>query len=104
MNKQRNTYLQKMTAWIITMMMLIFLVVSSFYIAAESEHHCHGEADCPICACIQQCQQILHHMSDGMTLQIAVTLPTLIFLFTVPVTAPDWLCSTPISRKVRLNN
>ncbi|MCR4587987.1 MAG: hypothetical protein K5682_06225 [Lachnospiraceae bacterium] len=104
MSHERNSKIRQVAAWIITVMLLVFLTVSSFYLAAESGHHCHGEADCPICACIQQCQQILHHISDGMTLQTAVILPAVIFLLSVPVIVADWLRSTPISQKVRLNN
>ena len=48
-------------------MCILFIVVTFaclFYIEKELTHECNGE-DCPVCACIQQAQQMLKKLSTG---------------------------------------
>ncbi|MCR5272971.1 MAG: hypothetical protein K6E13_08310, partial [Lachnospiraceae bacterium] len=47
-----------------TIMLLVFVTFSSFYIAREAEHNCTDE-DCPICSCIEMCASTLNHIEDG---------------------------------------
>ena len=94
---------KRITACIIGILMLINLLFSAFYIAAEVDHDCAGE-DCPICACIAQCESILHQISDGIVSQAAFVFPIVflvvsIFLYTILFTQ-----ETLVSRRVRLNN
>lgn len=42
----------------IAFLMLAVMLFSAFYITAEAEHDCSGH-DCPICVCIQQCENML---------------------------------------------
>ncbi len=94
---------RRIAAGIMAFLMLFIMLFSSFFIAIEADHDCTGE-DCPICACIAQCENTLHQIGDGITVQIAVIIPVLFmlilaFLFTVDVSQ-----ETLVSRKVRLNN
>ncbi len=94
---------KRVAAGIMGLLMLFIMLFSSFYIAAEADHDCKGE-DCPICACIWQCENALHQISTGITSCAAVIiffviLPVSIFLF-----AFLFPQETPVSRKVRLNN
>lgn len=59
-------------------MVLVFVLFSFFYIAVETGHNC-TEDDCPVCACIQQCEMILHQMGDGVVSTVFAVL-SVIFL------------------------
>ena len=83
--------------------LLVIMLFSTFYIVAETDHVCTGE-DCPICACIAQCENILHQLSDGTTGQLAVIFPIIFMLVAAFLLASDFAQETPVSRKVRLNN
>ena len=62
---------KRIAAGIMGILMLFIVLFSAFYIAAEADHDCTGE-DCPICACIQQCENTLHQIGDGIASQAAV--------------------------------
>ncbi len=93
---------RRITAGIIGLLMLVTMLFSAFYIAAEINHDCSGE-DCPVCACIQQCENTLRGVGNGTPLPVSVIGISLILLITAccpAVISQD----TPVSRKVRLNN
>lgn len=94
---------KKAAAGILAMFLLSLLLFSAFYVTAEAEHDCTGE-DCPVCACIQQCESTLQKMGDGSAHLAAAILPAVFllilscfFVFTFPQ-------ETLVSIKVRLNN
>ena len=93
----------KLTAGIISVMMLLFVLLSSFYIAAEANHDCAGH-DCPVCACVQQCEDSLHRVFDGLTAQAAAFIPVVCCVLPALFTAPTFACETLVSKKIRLNN
>lgn len=95
--------LKRIAAGIIGVVMLIIVLSSAFLIAAEADHDCTGE-DCPICACIQQCENILHGFGDGTAAQLSAIIPVLFILHNVTLFAVVLPQETLISRKVRLNN
>ncbi|MCR5473984.1 MAG: hypothetical protein K6F28_02150 [Lachnospiraceae bacterium] len=84
-------------------MMLVIVLFFTFYIASEADHDCCGK-NCPICAIMQQCDNTLHGIGDGITGSggaAAVILFTVIApAFVVTAASSDTL----ISRKVRLND
>ncbi len=94
---------KRLAACIMGVMMLFVVLFSSYYLAEEADHHCYGE-DCPICACMEQCENTLHQMGDGLIILIAAVLPALVFFFTVLPAVCELCRETPISQKVRLNN
>ncbi len=94
---------RKIAAGILGMLMLFVMLFSAFYIVAEADHDCAGN-DCPICVCIQQCENTLHQLSNGTALQAAVIIPVLFLLVSAVFSAYAFLQETPVSRKVRLNN
>ncbi len=94
---------RKRAAGILSLLMLSVVLFSAFFIAAEAGHDC-TEEDCPICACVQLCENTLHHMSDGETAQFVAVVPVLIFLFSAPLTVCVLPRETPVTNKVRLNN
>ena len=94
---------KRIASGVIAALMLFVLLFSASYIAAEADHDCTGH-DCPICACIQQCENTLQQIGSGVATQVAVALP---ILFTFLLGAVWTFCvqmETPVTRKVRLNN
>ena len=91
------------TAGIMAVMMLIVVLFSSFYIAAHADHECTGE-DCPICACIQQCENNIRGIGSGVATISAVIIPVFITLLIICYGVLSLRWDTPVSTKVRLNN
>ncbi len=93
---------KRITAIILGLMVLVGMLFSAFYVVAEADHDCAGE-DCPICAGLQQCENTLHQIGDGLAFQLAVIV-LIVFLFvSVCRSALRFPLETPVSRKVRLN-
>ncbi len=88
---------------IMAIMMLFVVLLSSFYIASHVDHDCTGE-DCPVCAFLQQCENSIRGMGNGINAVIAVILPAIIYLIFISSGISSFEWDTPVSRKVRLNN
>lgn len=93
----------RITAGIMGLMMLVIVLFSAFYIAAETDHDCTGE-DCPVCACIQLCESTLRGISDGISVASSVIIPFLFILSAAALFVTAVPSDTLISRKVRMNN
>ena len=89
----------------LTMVILIFfsVVFSAFYIASETGHDCTGE-DCPICACILQCENILHQTGYGTASRGAVIIPVVFAIASTFLFTYVFFRETLVSKKVRLND
>ncbi len=83
--------------------MLLAMAFSSFFIALHADHDCMGE-DCPICACIQQCEKTMRGTGSDMIAISAVIAPVFITLLTMSFNVSSFQWDTPVSIKVRLNN
>ena len=94
----------KAAAGVMAVMMLLVMLLSSFFIAAHADHHdCTGE-DCPICACIQQCENNIRGIGSSITVVSAVVLPVFIGLQLTFSGILSFQWNTPVSTKVRMNN
>lgn len=76
--------------------------LSHLYIAAEAGHDCSG-ADCPICACVRLCENILS-LLEGGTSACVFAAAAAFFTVTAVFSALCGARETPVSIKVRLNN
>ena len=94
---------KRIAAGILAFLMLFAMLFPVFYIAAEANHHCSGE-DCPVCACISQCEAVLHQMGDGQVAQIAVFAVFTYLIVSAATFVAAYESETPVSRKVRMNN
>ena len=94
---------KRLAAGIIAFLMLFIMLFSASFIAIEADHDCTGE-ECPICACIAQCENTLHQIGDGVAVQAAVIVPVVFMLILAFLLETDFPKETLISRKVRLNN
>lgn len=101
--KQMYTKKKRKFSIILSFLFLFVIFASIFYIAKEQNHHCTGE-DCPICANIQQAEQVLKNLGDG---EIAIVSIDPIPLLLVLVIVGGFLFVSEISlvsQKVRLND
>ncbi len=103
MRNSSTSKVLRITAGIMGLMMLFIVLFSSFYIAAEADHDCCGE-DCPICACIHQCENTLRGIGDRAAVRFAVVAPVILILFAAAFVIAAVSQDTLVSRKVRLNN
>ncbi len=100
--KEQNTFLSSISLFLVAML-LIGMLFSAFFIAAEHDHHCQGE-DCPICQIVAICESIVNNLSTGLFIY-AVALLTFLFISPVLLSSSCNLKTpTLISQKVRLNN
>ncbi len=98
-----NLQSKRLTTSIMTLMMLIIVLFSVFFIAAEADHDCCGD-DCPICACIHLCENTLEQIGSGAAAQAAVIIPVILFCISILLSFCVCRQETPVSKKVRLNN
>ncbi|MCR4689871.1 MAG: hypothetical protein K5739_00795 [Lachnospiraceae bacterium] len=95
--------MKQILASIMTVMMLVFMFFSAFFIAEHIHHDCCGE-DCPVCASIQQCEHMLRGFDDGLSAAGAILLPLLLAVLILPFFSNFFAGDTPVSKKVRMNN
>ena len=84
-------------------LMLVIMLFSVLYIAHEADHNCSGE-DCAICACIQQCENLLRHSRSAVSFSAAVSLSFSCLIPFLCLSASVLAAETPVSAKIRLNN
>ncbi len=94
---------KRFTAGIMALMMLVIVLFSVSFIAAEADHDCRGD-DCPICACIRLCENSLEQIGSGAVAQAAFIIPAILFCISILFSVCVCRQKTPVSRKVRLNN
>ena len=83
--------------------LLLFLLLSSYFIAYEADHDCSGE-NCPVCALLQISENNLRQLGGGAPVTAsAFSLILLIMVMQIMIDS-GIIISTPVSRKTRLNN
>ncbi len=77
---------------------------SHFYLAMEAGHDCHGDDDCPICACMAICEGVLHQVGGAAPIAATVIVFVSFMLLCVFVTkTPSVIDSSLVAKKVRLD-
>ncbi len=102
----KNSTLSKMYrtfAGIMALLMFFVVLFSAIFIVLHSDHDCTGE-DCPICACISQCENILNGSGDNPVFSSAGVLPAVLVTASILISYCVVISDTPISVKVRMNN
>lgn len=94
---------KRFAAGVMGLMMLVIALFSAFYIAAEAGHDCTGE-DCPVCACVQQCEKTLHGIGVPASAVLSFIIPILFILILAGLFSAGLPQGTLVSRKVRLND
>ena len=83
--------------------LIIGMLFSSFFIAAEHGHNCHGEG-CPICQTVAVCERILNNVGAGLFIYVAVLFTVLFISSTTLLSTCNLKTTTLVSQKVRLND
>ena len=99
----QNNKLKRITAWTALVVVLFVMLFSVIYISQHADHKC-TDAECPVCAVIEQCGNNIKNIGD-----IVVAIVTAVFLYLsiqksvqyVIAVCPDF---SLISQKVRMNN
>ena len=94
----------KIAAGIIASMVLLYIVLSTFFISLEANHKCEDEENCPICEMLQICTNTLHQISDIATAVIVAFVPALLVLGVSFFVSENLIKETPVTNKIRLNN
>ncbi len=93
----------RIAALLMGVFMVLALLIATFYIAQESGHTCEGE-DCPVCACLKMCKEVVHKLGFAV-LPVIVSAIALAGTFTgVCLLCFEYVLQTPVTMKVRMNN
>ena len=98
-----KAFYKKFIAGILAASVLFIMMFSVLFIAEHADHDCTGD-DCPVCACLQQCEMMFRGLETGMTAGAGVYLPLLFLIISVSLLCHFVAERTPVAIKVRLNN
>ncbi len=98
-----QTVMNRILTGIMAIMVLFVVLFSAFFIVSHADHDCSGE-DCPVCACIQQCENILHGADGNLVFANAGFLPVVLVIGSILISYCVVISGTPVSAKVRMNN
>ncbi len=103
MQGSKGVKLKRNACGIMALMMLLVLLCSVSAIAFEADHDCCGD-DCPICECIEQCENVLRQVGSGAVTAIISIIPFALTGTIVIFCLNFFRNETPVSMKIRLNN
>ena len=103
MRSSHTAKARRIAAGIMGLMMLLIVLFSAFYIAAEADHDCEGE-HCSVCACIQQCKNVLRGIGGCAAPQLSFIAPALFAFLFAAVFAAEITQKTLVAERIRLNN
>ncbi|WP_051206104.1 hypothetical protein [Butyrivibrio sp. FC2001] len=83
--------------------MLFVVLFSAVFVSVESFHDCDGES-CPVCAMIQQCENNLSQLGDGLVALYMAFLAVLLLGTVLILKDIVLVYSTPVSSMVRMND
>ncbi|MCR5278544.1 MAG: hypothetical protein K6E19_03800 [Lachnospiraceae bacterium] len=98
----KNGKRKRISTLTVTLLVLLFTVFGSVYIASEAGHDCRGE-NCPVCECMQRCRATLERAGIKAPVFLVEFMPAEL-LFEGAVFEHELFVSTPVSRKIRLND
>lgn len=102
-HKQRTENSHKKNTVLLTLLLLISVLFSLYYIAMEADHDCAGE-DCPICIFLALCEENIRTIKTGILLIAACIFTFHGLTALIPVRKTDIPLRTPVSLKVQMNN
>ena len=90
---------------LVALIATVFVVlISNMLISENVNHHCHGEADCPVCSLIIQCEKNINTVGSGL---IMVAVAAMVY-FVAAVTVSNYkyqsVQTTLVYQKVRLDS
>lgn len=97
MRKKRNLAL-------IICIFFVLAAFSSFFCIVEEENHVCTGADCPVCACVHQAEQILRNLSTGALCILCTAIAVMWNCVLISAVSLYINSVTLVSQKVRLND
>ena len=94
---------KRVTAMLLAVAVLVVMLCSALFIAAEADHDCVGE-NCPVCYQINVCQNILKCLSLAVCVAVFFAAFTYILCRSVSVCAGVAASYTLVSLKVKLTD
>lgn len=94
---------QRLCALLLCAGFIMFIFFSILLLVKEADHDCVG-ADCPVCSCLHQVEQILK-LPGGGVLSPFFILPLMIFFTLMVLFEPQYVpCTSLVGKKVRLDD
>ena len=97
------TKAKRIAAGVMSLALLLVIALSALFLIVEADHDCAGE-DCPICAVMQTCTNVLRRFGAAVITLLAAAASIILFLFAMVSGATVFAQASPVSRKIRLNN
>ena len=94
---------KRIAAGVMSLALLLVILLSSLFLIAEADHDCAGE-ECPICAVMQTCVNVLRRFGEAAIILLAAAASVIVFVFAAVSDAAVFAQETPVSRRIRLNN
>ncbi|MBO4863127.1 MAG: hypothetical protein J5517_02060 [Eubacterium sp.] len=100
----RMTGRSRITAAAVSMVLLLMIVFSMYFVALEANgHECAGE-DCPICIALEHSIENLRSCSNALVIVAVAVTFAIISIKTESYFYNDIQRFTPVAEKVRMNN
>ena len=99
----RRQLKSRIAVFLSSLLLLVTMLSAVLLIAAEAEHDCTGD-DCPICACIRQCETCLSVLSGGCTGAFSFIAFGTFVIFIAKAAKDTFKSTTLVTQKVRLND
>ena len=103
MNSLSEKKLNRLLTGTMALMVLVVMLFSAYFVVTHADHDCCGE-DCPVCACLQQCEKLIHGTDGSIHLSVAGVLPVILLMGSALISYCVFFSDTPVSTKVRMNN
>ncbi len=87
----------------ICILLIVFTVFASFYIASETLHECSGE-ECSVCICLKICEALLRAAGGVSFAAVSVFFLGSFTVFYSRILPGFVFGQTLVSRKIRLND
>ena len=98
----KNSSLIRVLSALSALTMLSVVLLAGIFIVMEADHDCEGEY-CPVCQCLEQCQNALHQISAAAAVVTVSTALTFFITSTAFRFERTTQKDTPVTSKVRLN-
>ena len=103
MSNSKSSVILRIAAGFVGLMLLVIVLLSTLFIAAEADHDCPGE-DCPVCICIQMCKNTLRSFSNWTAALFVFVITAVFVMLTSDTLVSAAFLDALVSKKVRLNN
>ena len=94
---------KQLAAFLLSGLLLLFVVLSMAYTIQELEHDCTPE-QCPICICVHELTRTYKQIASGLLTFSSFSLLTTFLRVVILLCLPLFVCTTLITQKVRMDN